>query len=328
MSGTAVAVAQKPKFSVALQTPGYQKLINDTLGDPKRAQRFITAISSAVATNPGLQACDPGTILSCALIGESLDLSPSPQLGQYYLVPFNDTKNNRIVATFILGWRGYAQLAMRSGVYKHINIASVKEGEFLGYDPFRETIELKPIKDPLAREVAETIGYYAFFEYLNGFRKELYWSKEKMLQHAMRYAPAVKPAQASGKFPGRVSLIDYQAGNYDKKNEWVYSSFWHQDFDVMAHKTMLRQLIGKWGLMSVEMRTAFEQDGISAGNDVGEFVDGSELNAFVVEMNDGGEPLTGEVIDGDSTEDDNSGGDAESNNAPASEPEVVSMKDI
>ena len=82
----------KPKFSLAIQSEGYKRLINNTLGDPKRAAKFIAAISSAVATNPGLQECDVGSILSGALLGEALNLSPSPQLGQYYLVPF-DQKN-------------------------------------------------------------------------------------------------------------------------------------------------------------------------------------------------------------------------------------------
>jgi len=94
---------QKPKFSVAIQSEGYKNLINSTLGDPQRASRFVASISSAVAINPALQDCDAGTILSGALVGESLNLSPSPALGHYYLVPFNDNVNNRKVATFQLG---------------------------------------------------------------------------------------------------------------------------------------------------------------------------------------------------------------------------------
>ena len=82
------AVCQQPKFSVAITTTGYKKLINNTLGDPDRAKRFVASITSAVAVNPDLQECEAGTILAGALLGESLNLSPSPQLGQYYLVPF------------------------------------------------------------------------------------------------------------------------------------------------------------------------------------------------------------------------------------------------
>lgn len=94
---------KKAPFSVMIQQDGYKNLINNTLGDPKRAAGFITAITSAVATNPSLMDCDPGTILSAGLLGETLNLSPSPQLGQYYLVPFNDRKLGRKVAQFQLG---------------------------------------------------------------------------------------------------------------------------------------------------------------------------------------------------------------------------------
>lgn len=85
---------EQPKFSAAIQSKTYQKLILNTLGDSKRAERFIAAITSAVSTNAELQKCDAGTILSGALLGESLNLSPSPQLGQYYLVPFKDKKRD------------------------------------------------------------------------------------------------------------------------------------------------------------------------------------------------------------------------------------------
>lgn len=95
--------AQRPKFSAMISTPGYQKMINNTLQDPKRAQRFVAAITSAVATNPALQECDPPTILSGALLGESLGLSPSPQLGQYYLVPYWNSKKKCTDAQFQLG---------------------------------------------------------------------------------------------------------------------------------------------------------------------------------------------------------------------------------
>ena len=79
---------QRQKFSVAIQTDTYHKLINNTLGDPERARRFVAAISSAGAVNPALQECDAGSVLAGALLGETLNLSPSPQLGQYYLIPF------------------------------------------------------------------------------------------------------------------------------------------------------------------------------------------------------------------------------------------------
>lgn len=229
-----MAVQQKPKFSVAIQTDGYKKLINNTLGDPKRASNFIASISSAVATNPALQECDAGTILSAGLLGEALNLQPSPQLGQYYIVPFNDNKNNRKVAQFQLGYKGYIQLAIRSGQYKHLNVMSIKEGELVRFDPLTETIEVNLIEDENERENTPTIGYYAFFEYMNGFVKAMYWSKAKMEAHATKYSK------------GYAAHKGY--------------TFWEKDFDGMAYKTMLRQLISKWGIMSVDIQKAYESD--------------------------------------------------------------------
>ena len=122
VNNTLVKSSKSPKFSVAIQSDGYKKLINNTLGDPKRAARFVTAITSAVSANPQLQDCDAGTILSAGLLGEGLNLSPSPQLGQYYLVPYKDNNNKRTVAQFQLGYKGYIQLAFRSGQYKKLNL--------------------------------------------------------------------------------------------------------------------------------------------------------------------------------------------------------------
>ena len=284
MSNT--AVAQRPKFSVAIQTEGYKKLINNTLQDPKRAERFVASISSAVAVNPTLQECDAGTILSCALLGESLNLSPSPQLGQYYLVPFEDKKNNRKVATFIVGYKGYIQLAIRSGQYKKLNVIAIKKGELVRYDALNEEIEVNLIQDELLRETAETIGYYAMFEYVNGFKKTLYWSRNKMEQHALRYS------------------MGYKA----KKGY----TFWEKDFDGMAYKTMLRQLISKWGVMSIEMRDAFERDDsvIKESGDIeyigGDgYVDTTDIKELSGAIQDAVDDVaidesTGEVLDGQS----------------------------
>ena len=252
-------IVQRPKFSAMISTPAYQKLINNTLKDEKRAQRFVAAITSAVAVNPTLQECDPATILSGALLGESLGLSPSPQLGQYYLVPYDNKKKGCKDAQFQMGYKGYVQLALRSGYYKRLNVISVKAGELIRFDPLTEEIELNMLQDEDEREKAATIGYLAMFEYLNGFRKTIYWSREKMINHADRYSPAFSKNATGGKYP-KVSFEDYCARNFPKGDEWKYSSFWYKDFDAMAYKTMLRQLISKWGVMSTELQTAFEED--------------------------------------------------------------------
>lgn len=263
---------QKQKFSVAITTKAYKALIHNTLRDPNRANRFIASISSAVAVNPALQDCDAGTILAGALLGESLNLSPSPQLGQYYLVPFKckekKDRNGNIIehecskAQFILGYKGYVQLALRSGMYRKINVLEIKEGELTAFNPLEETIECYLIEDFEEREAAPTIGYYAMFEYLNGFRKAIYWSKEKMMSHADKYSPAFSAEGYKKLLKGEVS----------EKEMWRYSSFWYKDFDEMAKKTMIRQLISHWGVMSIELQTAFERDsslnGISENGNV------------------------------------------------------------
>lgn len=210
-----------------------QKRVNELIGDEKRGARFISSIVSAVNTNPQLKECDNASILSGALLGESLNLSPSPQLGNFYLVPFKD-KDRGQVATFQLGYKGYIQLAIRSGQYKKLNVLAIKEGELIKYDPLNEEIEVQLIDDEEKREKAKTVGYYAMFEYVNGFKKTMYWSKKKMEAHALQYSKG-----------------------YAKKSGYT---FWEKDFDAMAYKTMLRQLISKWGLMSIDMQNALESD--------------------------------------------------------------------
>lgn len=250
----------KVPFGAFMTTEGAKANINKIVGG-KNGPRFTSAIVSAVNANPALQECSNTSILSAALLGETLKLSPSPQLGQYYMVPFND-KNKGKTAQFILGYKGYIQLALRSGQYRKLNVLAIKEGELIRYDPLNEDIEVRLIEDEVERENTPTIGYYAFFEYLNGFRKTLYWSKEKMLAHADRFSQAFSKdggAFSNGRFH-RVSFADYEAGKYDPKDEWMYSSFWYKDFDSMAYKTMLRQLISHWGIMSIDLVTAFEVD--------------------------------------------------------------------
>lgn len=223
---------QRLGITAYLTNDAVKNQINQVIGG-KDGTKFISAVVSAVNANPGLKDCTNQSILSAALLGESLKLSPSPQLGQYYMVPFND-KNKGKVAQFQLGYKGYIQLAIRSGQYKKLNVLAIKEGELIRFDPLNEEIEVKLIDDEEAREQAATIGYYAMFEYTNGFRKAIYWSKKKMEAHALQYS------------------MGYRA----KKGY----TFWEKDFDAMAYKTMLRQLISKWGIMSIEMQNAIDSD--------------------------------------------------------------------
>ncbi len=237
--------------------------INGMIGSEKEAQKFISSIISAVSTTPSLQTCDQNSIVSAALLANALNLSLSPQLGLAYMVPFEDNRNGRTVATFILGYKGYIQLAIRSGKYRKINVTAIKEGEFVSYNPLTEELDVRLIADDEEREKAPTVGYYAYFELINGFTKSLYWSKKKMLLHADKYSKAFSLEAKKGRDPkyDKVSFADFEAGKVSEADMWKYSSFWYKDFDGMAYKTMLRQLISKWGIMSLDMQTAFEKDG-------------------------------------------------------------------
>lgn len=283
-------------FSVAIQGRGYQNLINNTLRDPAVANRFVASVTSAVSANAELQKCEAGSILSAALLGESLKLSPSPQLGQFYMVPFKqkektDKQGNVIQqestkAQFILGYKGYIQLAIRSGQYRKLNVLPLKQGEVIGFDPLEETIRVRMVQDEFQREQLPTIGYYAFFEYINGFKKAIYWTREKMLAHADRYSAAFSAYGTTGRYP-KVSYDDYVAGKYDQKDEWKYSSFWYKDFDGMACKTLLRQLISKWGVMSIDLQTAIEKDmAVINANGQTEFVESVPAAPEMSEMPD------------------------------------------
>jgi recombination protein RecT len=255
----------KPAFSSFMTSNAVQKRIGAMVaGDG--GPRFISSVVSAVSVNPALAECDYGTILSAALLGESLKLSPSPQLGQYYMVPFNDKKRNNKVAQFQLGYKGYIQLAIRSGQYKKLNVLAIKKGELVRYDPLNEEIEVALIMDEEKREITETIGYYAMFELTNGFRKTMYWSREKMMAHADRYSMAFNASVYQKILDGKIPQGDM----------WKYSSFWYKDFDGMAYKTMLRQLISKWGVMSIDLQTAINQDmAVTYGDGSVEYVDNS-----------------------------------------------------
>lgn len=250
---------KQEKFSDFLAKETTKNWIASVVTDPKEASKFVSSIVSATTNNTMLQACEKSSIISSGLLANALGLSLSPQLGLCYMVPFKNKaqykdgvkiKDESYIATFVLGYKGYIQLAIRSGYYKNINVISIKEGELIKYDPLTEELEVNLIPDEREREKLPTIGYYASFKLMNGFTKSIYWSKEKMLVHADKYSAAFS-AQ---------SYDDLQAGKIAEKDMWKYSSFWYKDFDGMAYKTMLRQLISKWGIMSIDMQRAEEEE--------------------------------------------------------------------
>lgn len=234
---TVTKPARPMTFSTFMSSDAVKQKVNEMIGG-KDGQSFITSIISAVSTNPNLAKCEHSTILSAAMQGASLKLSPSNQLGHYYLVPYDDNKNHRVVAQFQMGYKGYIQLAMRSGQYRDLDVMDIREGEYKGKDKYTGKPVIEFIEDDDAREELPIVGYFAYFELLNGFRKSLYWSKAKMEKHAMQYSKGY-------------------ASDIKKGNQYT---FWSKDFNGMAFKTMLRQLLSKWAVMSIEMQTAMASD--------------------------------------------------------------------
>lgn len=227
----------KTSLTAYLTQDAVKNQVNNVVGG-KNGTRFISSIVSAVQATPALQECTNSSILSAALLGESLNLSPSPQLGQFYLVPYDNRSKGAKEAQFQIGYKGYIQLAIRSGQYKKLNVIAIKQRELVRFDPLNEEIEVRLIENEYTREETATIGYYAMFEYTNGFRKAMYWSREKMEAHAKKYSPGYKK-------------------DLEKGTQWT---FWAKDFDGMAYKTMLRQLISKWGIMSIDLVQAIDAD--------------------------------------------------------------------
>ena len=264
----------KPKFSVVIQSDAYKKLINNTLGDKDRATRFIASISSAVATNSQLQECEPSTIITGALVGEALGLSPSPQLGQYYLVGYKNSKTGKTEAVFTMGYKGYISMLIKSGLYKDLDAFEIREGEFKGREKETGKFKFEFIEDEDLRLSKPVIGYMAYFTMQNGFTKTVYMSKSEMLNHADKYSKAFNKA-------------DYEkllAGQIPEKDKWKYSSFWYKDFDSQSLKTVLRRLISKWGILSTEVQNAYEKDTSIIKEDGScEYVDNPQLNDDVEE---------------------------------------------
>lgn len=242
MANEVATEVKKQGIASYFNNEAVKKNIISVVGE-KDAQAFISSVVSAVQTNPQLAECTNSSILSAALLGQSLKLPHSPQLGYYWMVPFNNTKEingkKQTVkeATFQIGWKGYYQLAMRSGQFKKIHVTDIREGELAKYDPIEDEYEFNAITDIVERESKPVVGYYGYFVLLNGMKQAVYWSKEKMEAHARKYSASYR-------------------------NGWS-SSIWKSDFDGMAKKTIYRQLIGKFGVMSVDMvdmQTAYRND--------------------------------------------------------------------
>lgn len=257
MANTVQHLSKAPQsFSAAIASAAMQASIRNTLRDAARADRFtanlITMVTLNSGRNPngtpsGLAACDPKTIISAALLGETLNLNPAPALGQFYVVPFKDK------AVFVLGYRGYLQLAIRSGEFRRFNALAIKEGEFLGWNPLTEDLTVKIVEDEERRAALPTAGFYAMFETTNGFRKETYWSLERLQSHAERYCNGNYDRKVHEQF-----RADEAKGLPLKALQQKYGP-WYLHFETMACKTLIRSII-KFAPMSPQLMNAAASD--------------------------------------------------------------------
>lgn len=240
---------QRLGMAAYLNQDAVKAQINSILGS-KRGTSFITSIVSAVQSTPALQECTQPSILQAALLGESLNLSPSASLGQFWILPYNNRKKGVKEAQFQLGANGYKQLAMRTGQYKDIDFIEIHEGEYKGRDKHTGKQVFEFIEDDEERESLPVIGYMAYFELLNGFRKSVYWTKSKMEKHADQYSQAFNIE----------SYRKLQNGEIPQSDMWKYSSYWYSNFAGMAEKTLIKHLLSKWGILSTELIQAMDAD--------------------------------------------------------------------
>ena len=184
----------------------------------KRAPQYMSSIINLVNSDANLQKCDPMSVISSAMVAATLDLPIDKNLGYAWIVPYGNKAN------FQLGYKGYVQLALRTGKYRSINAIPIREGELVKWNPLTEEL----VVDFEQRKSDAIIGYAGYFELVNGFRKTVYWSKEEIESHRKRFSK---------------------------------SGFgWKNDYDAMALKTVIRNMLSKWGILSVEMQEAYVKD--------------------------------------------------------------------
>lgn len=203
--------------------------INELLGS--RAPQFITSLVAAAGAS-GLNDCEPSSVVSAALIAASMDLPINQNLGFAYLIPYKDRKNNVTICQFQMGYKGFIQLAQRSGFYKTINATDVREGELVSMNRLAGEPVFEWLDDE-KREKANVVGYIAYFKLLNGFEKSLYMSVDALTNHATKYSK-----------------------NYAK----FKSGMWAEDFDAMAKKTVIKLLLSKFGPLSTQLQEAIQHD--------------------------------------------------------------------
>lgn len=245
-------VTKKPqtglqKFNAMLENTRTQEYLTNVLGEKK--QTFVSNMVALVSSNKALSECDPSTIMFSCLKATALSLPLDPSLGLAWVLPYKDNKNNTTVATFQLGAKAYIQLALRTAQYRKINVRDVREGEIVGEDFVSGEMQFKKLgKD---RSNAPIIGYVAMFELINGFSKQLYMSVEELDAHAKRFSQTYR------------------------KGYGLWSD--KEMRPAMMEKTILKRLLSKYGVLSVEMEQAIKSDSAVLGeNDAVRYIDNEE----------------------------------------------------
>lgn len=281
-SDSGVQAAAKKSVGALLNSmldgEGYRKRFDELLG--ARSPQFVSSIITLVNADKNLQQAmfeSPVTVIQSALKAATFDLPIDPNLGYAYIVPFNNKKDGvkRMEATFIMGYKGMNQLALRTGVYKTINVIDVREGELKSYNRLTEEIELEFVEDDEERDRLPIIGWVGYFRLVNGTEKTIYMTKKQIESHEKK----------------------------NRKGQYMGKG-WREDFDSMAAKTVFRRLIGKWGLMSIDYQRA-DKATVAAAEAIthGSFDDEDQTNvieaAFEVEGDDPdqADPETGELPD-------------------------------
>ncbi|WP_042348289.1 recombinase RecT [Bacillus massiliigorillae] len=211
-----------------LNAPTMKKKFEQVLD--KKAPQFMSSLLNLYNGDPNIQAAEPMSIVSSAMVAATLDLPIDKNLGYAWIVPFYDNKKGHKAAQFQLGYKGYIQLALRTGQYKGINVITVREGELIKWNRLTEEVEL----DLDAATSDKVIGYCGYFKLINGFEKTVYWTREEIEEHRIKHNKM--------------------------KDKKALNNVWKSDYDAMAMKTVLRNMLGKWGILSIEMQTAVMED--------------------------------------------------------------------
>lgn len=232
-----------------------KKRFQDILG--KKANQFLASITSLVSSSTNFNDVDPNTIMSGAIVAATLDLPINPNLGFAYIIPYNSPDGKK--AQFQMGYKGFLQLALRSGQFKTINATEVYEGELVGLNRLTGEISL----DESKKKTQKVVGYAAYFRLVNGFEKTLYMSVEDIQRHGKRFSKS-----------------------YDKEN-----GLWKKDFHSMAMKTVIKLLLSKYGILSVDMQRAVEVDqGVIKEDSTVEYVDAVDTSDDGTSAESGDQP--------------------------------------